>query len=441
MAHVLFADLSQAGVHTLRRAVELGHRVTLVRGSAVRYYQVDDSLNRLLRRLDTVIDIPDSYDEEGLTTALRAVLDKRPVDAVICQFDPVTEPLAAACARLGVPWTAPRGVRTARDKARTRRALERAGLASARHAVVHDADAAVRAARRIGWPVVVKPVSGTDSLLTSRADGPADVREAADAFFAAADEDQPEVVRRIVARGLMVEEYLPGELVSAEIGLRGDRSWHFLVSGRSRGAVNDCVEMGAVLPADIPAAAAEECFAYAEAACRAMGLDFGVFHVEVMLTARGPVLVEVNPRVMGGVMTQLYRLLTGVDFCDHLLDVYLGREPRFAPVPSGGRTITARRLMPEADGRLPDTVDLDWVADPDVGLAHFESFHLAPGTAVRRQQVLGRFSVLADDWRSAMDRADALVGRFQDALGLPLIRSAPAGMGGGSPVTGHRLSG
>jgi acyl-coenzyme A synthetase/AMP-(fatty) acid ligase/D-alanine-D-alanine ligase-like ATP-grasp enzyme len=50
------------------------------------------------------------------------------------------------------------GARQTHDKALTARLLRAAGLPAPRHEVVTSVDAALAAARRIGWPVVVKPV-------------------------------------------------------------------------------------------------------------------------------------------------------------------------------------------------------------------------------------------------------------------------------------------
>jgi len=425
MAHVLFGDTTQAGLHTVRRALERGHTVTLVRGMAVRYYAEDEDFHALLDGVDRVVEIEDSFDADALTVAIREAHAWRPVDAVVGSFDLMLEALATACARLGFAFTSAAGIRNARDKGRARHLLAQVGLASARFAVARDAAAAVRAADEIGYPVVVKPVGGTDSIMASRAERSAEVRAAAEGIFAAATgEDTPETVRRTLAGGVIVEEYLDGELVSAELGRRAGQSWPLLVTGRSRAADNDCIEMGAVLPAPLPAERSAACFGYAEAVCRALGLDIGVFHVEMMITHDGPVLVEANPRPMGGVMAWLYTILTGTNFCDYQLDIHLGREPRPVAVPQG-RTITARRLMPSEAVRLADDLDTAALDRAVTGLPSFENFLLKPGAAAQRQDVLGRYAVLGDTWHAAMTRADELIPHFEEILRVSLIRPEP----------------
>jgi biotin carboxylase len=422
MAHILFADMSQAGVWTMRRAVRQGHRVTLVLSTSTRTYAVDDAFSRLLDELARVVEIPRTDDEEALAEAIGAVHAADPVDAVISQCDPILEALAAVCERLALPFTSSVGIGNARDKARARRRLAEAGLRSARFDTADTAEAATAAADRIGYPVVVKPLSGLDSMLAAHARDAGEVAAAASAILASArDPATPDQIRALLDRGILVEEYLAGELVSAEVGVLDGTCHRFLVSGRSRGRHNDCVELGAALPADIAPDTVRQCFEYAENVCRALGLDFGVFHVEIMLTARGPALVEVNPRVMGGVMTRLYEILTGVDFCDFVIDIHLGRIPRPVALDST-RTVTARRIMPLSDDRLGDRLDLSWLDREATDIVNFENFRLTAGAAVRRQEVLGRYAVVGADWAGAMHRADDLLRDFERHLGIPLVQ-------------------
>ncbi len=86
--------------------------------------------------------------------------------------------------------------------------------------------------------------------------------------------------------------------------------------------------------------------------------------------------------------------------------------------------------MPADDGRLPGRVDLGWLDQAATGIVNFENFTLEPGAEVRRQQVLGRFAVFGDSWLSAMQRANGLVARFEEEIGIPLIQSAPVSADG-----------
>ncbi len=69
--------------------------------------------------------------------------------------------------------------------------------------------------------------------------------------------------------------------------------------------------------------------AAAEAAISAVGLDHGVVHTELRMTSAGPRIIEINPRPAGNQITELIRLVTGVDLPRVAVELALG----FAPAP------------------------------------------------------------------------------------------------------------
>jgi len=214
--------------------------------------------------------------------------------------------------------------------------------------------------------------------------------------------------------------------VSAEIAIRDERCWRYMVCGRSRGAVNDCVEIGAVLPAPISPETANDCFDYAESVCRIAGLTYGTFHVEMILTDKGPALVEVNPRAMGGMMPVLYKLLTGTDFCDYIIKLQVGEVLPAIPTGVHG-TVTARRLLSRGSTQLPNVIDLRQLTGADSKILAFENFMPTCGSEVREQQLLGRFAVRGNTWKEAMQLANDLVVRFEQVIGIPLIMPQDVG--------------
>ena len=68
------------------------------------------------------------------------------------------------------------------------------------------------------------------------------------------------------------------------------------------------------------------------AACKAIGIDKGPAHVEMKVTKRGPVMIELGAR-MGGdnITTHLVPLSTGIDMVCSTIKVALGEEPDITP--------------------------------------------------------------------------------------------------------------
>lgn len=424
MATILFADANESALRTMKRAQELGHRTFIIRGASWQVYHETDWIRATLEATDGNVSIPLTSDADAMTEAIRTLHEREPIDGVVAQLEPAIESTAIACERLSIPFTCSKGILAARNKARTRDLLEAAGLASARHRVVHDVDAALRTAEEFGYPVVAKPTSGMDSMLAFRADAAATLREAAERILAAPGHVPAQITAQM-SRGILIEEHLPGELVSAELALLDGECYPFIVCGRSRGLGNDCVEMGASLPAGVGEDDVRRCFSYARAACEAVGLDFGVFHVELMVSPAGPVLVELNPRPMGGIMTEMYTRLTGREFSDYILDVYLRRPPRDVVTSIGPKTITARKIIARQACTLADEIDLSWVEGLDSRFIVLHPYCLTPGARVERDQVLARYVVMDETWTKTMGHANGLLERFERSIGIPIYHSMP----------------
>ena len=82
-----------------------------------------------------------------------------------CTFCELSVPLVARlCEALGLPGPSAAAIDTARDKHRTRAAMAAAGLPSPANAKIEDAAALARAAATVGFPAVLKPLSGAASL-------------------------------------------------------------------------------------------------------------------------------------------------------------------------------------------------------------------------------------------------------------------------------------
>ena len=85
--------------------------------------------------------------------------------AGVCTFCELSVPLVARLAEaLGLPGPSSKAVDTARDKHKTRGAMRAAGLPSPECFKVECADDLAAAAKKVGFPAVLKPLNGAASL-------------------------------------------------------------------------------------------------------------------------------------------------------------------------------------------------------------------------------------------------------------------------------------
>lgn len=92
--------------------------------------------------------------------------------------------------------------------------------------------------------------------------------------------------------------------------------------------MNQAWELGTTFPAPVAQAQQVAICDYAVRVARALGLQLGIFHLEIMLTDYGPRLIEANPRVMGGNGRALIQAAYGFDIFESVLDVHVERRWR-----------------------------------------------------------------------------------------------------------------
>jgi len=243
--------------------------------------------------------------------------------------------------------------------------------------------------------------------------------------FAAACERLDPTLRRSYGDEALVEEYLRGRLLSAEVMVAAGRPTLLAIGERARAREDEAIELGTTCEASLDAAERRAVADYAAAVVVALGLDVGIFHVEIMLTADGPRLIECNPRLAGGSIPQLCRIATGVDPYEQLVHLCLGAAPTAQPADSGW-CATSRALASRAAGRFAGG-DLAWTAELGDTLVKLDLF-VGPGDPIRRfasnHDYFGFLITRARTSSAAEAAADDALGRLAAATGLSLYGAA-----------------
>ncbi|MBQ6957088.1 MAG: ATP-grasp domain-containing protein [Bacteroidales bacterium] len=173
---------------------------------------------------------------------------------------------------------------------------------------------------------------------------------------------------------VIVEEYLDGPEVSVEVMVVNGQVNILQITDKITTGAPHFVEMGHTQPSRLPKDTQHQIREVAEAACRSLGLDKGPAHVEMKVTSRGPVMIELGAR-MGGdnITTHLVPLSTGIDMVGSTIKVALGEEPDIAPtlccgsairyfeVPIG--TITTIKGVDEAE-KIPGVKQITFTKGP-----------------------------------------------------------------------------
>ena len=139
---------------------------------------------------------------------------------------------------------------------------------------------------------------------------------------------------------VIVEEYLDGPEVSVEVMVVDGKVNILQITDKITTGAPHFVEMGHTQPSQLLENTQQKIREVAVAACKSLGLDKGPAHVEMKVTERGPVMIELGAR-MGGdnITTHLVPLSTGIDMVGSTIKVALGEEPDIDPTLHCGSAI------------------------------------------------------------------------------------------------------
>ena len=139
---------------------------------------------------------------------------------------------------------------------------------------------------------------------------------------------------------VIVEEYLDGPEVSVEVMVVEGVVNILQITDKITTEAPHFVEMGHPQPSQLLSGTQKAIVQVATAACEAIGIDKGPAHVEMKVTGRGPVMIELGAR-MGGdnITTHLVPLSTGIDMVGSTIKVALGEDPVIEPTLDCGAAI------------------------------------------------------------------------------------------------------
>jgi biotin carboxylase len=277
----------------------------------------------------------------------------------------------------------------ARDKQRQRVTLAQHGVPIPAFSLHHIDDDRATLASRAPYPCVIKPLSLSASRGVIRADTPADLVGAIRRLAAILEESDASGCRGPAGQ-FLVEEFVPGYEVALE-GLLMDGELHRLALFDKPDPLDGPFfeETIYVTPSRHPEREQTALTACAAAAARALGLRAGPVHIELRHNDRGPWLIELAARPIGGRCSAVLRFGDGASLEELVLRHALGlpissleRERHAAgvmmiPVPGAGVFREVRGL---AQARaLPGVDDIVITAHPGQSLVPWPEGSRYPG--------------------------------------------------------------
>ncbi|WP_375647578.1 acetyl-CoA carboxylase biotin carboxylase subunit family protein [Bartonella sp. CR84HXZ] len=315
--------------------------------------------------------------------AFAAGVKERNIGGVMTLFEKAILWTALAAKKINTPSIEPEVAALTRNKYLMRQAFAKAGLRTPRFFYIDNPED-LSQAHTLGWPLVIKPVSGAGSIGVMLAKNSEEFPDLIKAVWNVQHKDMARFNDNNKSLGLVVEQYLPGKEFVVEcfvdaagvhilaIGDKGqpEGPWFEETIYRQRYDIDDPLII-----------------ALCEAACsgvKALGINMGAAHVELRLDANNlPYVIEIGARIGGsGVSHFIVEQGTGISFAKLCMNAALAEQNLDLPDILPAEKVAANYIIPlRGHGRFSGFSGLDKVAQHPLTartIIFFETDHISP---------------------------------------------------------------
>ncbi|RWC52316.1 acetyl-CoA carboxylase biotin carboxylase subunit family protein [Mesorhizobium sp.] len=271
-------------------------------------------------------------------TRLRATYD---IAGITCAQESVYATAGKLCRYFDLPGPNPESIERCCDKFTQRQLLAEVGVPMPAYRLATNATEVESAAMEIGLPVILKPAVGGGGSYGVRLCRDVDELVEHTTYLLGGKH-----IWRSSPR-ILVEEFAKGPLYWASI--MGDEV--IGIEAAEFGPLPHFVYREGIFPAPLTDDEHDRMADVSLSCLRALSLGWGPTHIEFRWTKRGPVVIEVNPRLAAGPEPVL--LAYGIDLVAEHIKLVIGDE---WDLRRGNSHIAAwRSLLPDRDGIL------DWI--------------------------------------------------------------------------------
>lgn len=211
----------------------------------------------------------------------------------------------------------------ARNKIEMRRLLVEGKVNCPKSQVFYSVEDIEKNKDNFAYPLVIKPPDMSSSLFVELIKNYDELISVARKIF----DVKENILDYPIIKAVLIEEYAQGPEFSVELFLEEGAILFSSITEKHKGTLPFFVEIGHVVPSSVTTeeqnAQLIEC---GLKAAHAIGLKYGPVHVEMVLTDKGPSIIELAARIGGDNIMHLVKYATGVYMPELLVDQVLGHE-------------------------------------------------------------------------------------------------------------------
>lgn len=289
----------------------------------------DEFFNVSTNDIDGIIKVSKSFKPDGIMTLAT---------------DMPMRSIAAATTELNLPGISYDTAVKATDKGEMIKTLEEHEVSIPWYFIVNNINDLENI--NIEYPCILKPVDSSGSRGVVLVNNKTELR---DAFLYSTEYSKN--------GGVIIEEYMQGQEVSVEIlAYNGDVNVLAVTDKLTTGQPY-FVEMGHSQPSKLNDDKIMEIKDLAIKAVKAIGIECGPAHVEIMMTKTGPKIIELGARMGGDCITShLVELSTGIDMVGATIDLLTNKVPNITPK---YKKASAIRFLNHMEGKIKNITGIE----------------------------------------------------------------------------------
>ena len=314
-------------------------------------------------------------DTDDPHTVLAALKIEKNLAGVFSSSEYFLETVAFCARELGLPGACPTAINLCRDKALLAASLQKAGVPVPETLTIRSEKEAITALETMAFPLVIKPSKGSGSIDVA-------LHKQRDTYL--------KHIKQLLAKNTnergqridscaLAQSFADGTEYSVEV--ISDQGEHRIlgITRKHLGCPPHFLEMGHDFPAPLALRDREILERVVVKALDAVGLSFGPSHTEVRYKDGKATIIEINPRLAGGMIPILLDTVLGVDLLGRILDLFSNKATDFPVQRRGGASI--RFVVPKTEGVIKK---ISWNAET-CNTPQLVSFQIQskPGGAIR----------------------------------------------------------
>ncbi|WP_214749402.1 ATP-grasp domain-containing protein [Exiguobacterium sp. s189] len=328
-------------------------------GTGMHAFQLarEEGLNCILltRKIELYTCIPeyikiievDTNNYKTVEETVQKLVDSDQVEGIMTTSEFYIPIVSRLCERFKFPSNTLEFVNICRNKIRTRKILTELRLPQPRYTVISKDEDLKEALHPFDFPVIVKPYNESGSNGVKLCSNLVEAINHCSSLLNITHNSRGFELERKV----LVEEFIGGEEYSVETFF--DKSIE-VIGVTKKFVIGEpyFVEKSHIYPAAIKEDVKNEIIGTVKHCLNHIGYTFGPAHVEVKIRNNKCYIIEINPRLAGGMIPELIKQSEGVDTLRNYLYATIGKEKRLEKKHESFSQITF--ITADSDGVLKD---------------------------------------------------------------------------------------